>query len=182
FGALGQINSWLVGPIYMLQEASREDNLLGDRIGKLHPVWKTPAFALTVQAIIVTVLCFSTFISPSVAAAYWMLTALTTITYFIPYLVMFPAFWRLRKTQPDTPRSFKIPGKVLPAILPALGFLSIAFAVALLFIPPSQIDMGGYFQYAGKIIGGAVLAVVVAEYIYHRAQKRNARLSMAGGK
>ncbi|VEA16117.1 putative amino acid transporter [Salmonella enterica subsp. enterica] len=29
FGALGQINSWLVGPIYMLQEASREDNLLG---------------------------------------------------------------------------------------------------------------------------------------------------------
>lgn len=145
-------------------------------------MWKTPAFALTVQAIIVTALCFSTFISPSVAAAYWMLTALTTITYFIPYLVMFPAFWRLRKTQPDTPRSFKIPGKVLPAILPALGFLSIAFAVALLFIPPSQIDMGGYFQYAGKIIGGAVLAVVVAEYIYHRAQKRNARLSMAGGK
>ncbi|EKS3345176.1 amino acid permease, partial [Salmonella enterica] len=182
FGALGQINSWLVGPIYMLQEASREDNLLGDRIGKLHPVWKTPAFALTVQAIIVTVLCFSTFISPSVAAAYWMLTALTTITYFIPYLVMFPAFWRLRKTQPDTPRSFKIPGKVLPAILAALGFLSITFAVALLFIPPSQIDMGGYFQYAGKIIGGAVLAVVVAEFIYHRAQKRNARLSMAGGK
>lgn len=153
-----------------------------NRIGKLHPVWKTPAFALTVQAIIVTIMCFSTFISPSVAAAYWMLTALTTITYFIPYLVMFPAFWRLRKTQPDTPRSFKIPGKVLPAILPALGFLSIAFAVALLFIPPSQIDMGGYFQYAGKIIGGAVLAVVVAEYIYHRAQKRNARLSMAGGK
>ena len=182
FGALGQINSWLVGPIYMLQEASREDNLLGDKIARLHPVWKTPAFALIVQAIIVTVLCFSTFISPSVAAAYWMLTALTTITYFIPYLVMFPAFWRLRQTQPDTPRSFKIPGKILPAVLPALGFISIAFAVALLFIPPSQIDMGGYFQYAGKIVGGALLAVIVAECIYHRAQKRNARLSVAGGK
>ncbi len=39
------------------REASREDNLLGE-IGKLHPVWKTPAFALTVQAIIVTVMCF----------------------------------------------------------------------------------------------------------------------------
>ncbi len=81
-----------------------------------------------------------------------------------------------------SPRQSSPECKVLPAILPALGFLSIAFAVALLFIPPSQIDMGGYFQYAGKIIGGAVLAVVVAEYIYHRAQKRNARLSMAGGK
>ncbi|HHT2316026.1 TPA: amino acid permease, partial [Klebsiella pneumoniae] len=153
-----------------------------DKIAQLHPVWKTPAFALMVQAIIVTVLCFSTFISPSVAAAYWMLTALTTITYFIPYLVMFPAFWRLRKTQPDTPRSFKIPGKVLPAVLPALGFISIAFAVVLLFIPPSQIDMGGYFQYAGKIIGGALLAIVVAEWIYHRALKRNTRLGMVKGK
>jgi hypothetical protein len=70
---------------------------------------------------------------------------------------------------------------VLPAVLPALGFISIAFAVALLFIPPSQIDMGGYFQYAGKIIAGALLAVVVAEWIYHRAQKRNARLNVAGG-
>lgn len=95
---------------------------------------------------------------------------------------MFPAFWRLRKTQPDTPRSFKIPGKVLPAVLPALGFISIAFAVVLLFIPPSQIDMGGYFQYAGKIIGGALLAIVVAEWIYHRALKRNTRLGMVKGK
>ncbi len=179
FGVLGQINSWLVGPIYMLQEASREDNLLGERVGKLHPEYQTPAFALVMQAIIVSVLCFSTFVSPSVAAAYWMLTALTTITYFIPYLVMFPAFYRLRIIRPDTPRSFKVPGRVLPVLLPALGFISIAFAVCLLFIPPSQIDMGGYFQYAGKIIGGAALAVIVAEITYHRAQRRNAK-SVAG--
>ncbi len=43
FGALGQINSRLVGPIYML-EASREDNLLGTesanyiRCGKRPPL------------------------------------------------------------------------------------------------------------------------------------------------
>ena len=173
FGALGQINSWLVGPIYMLQEASKEDNLLGERIGRLHPVYQTPAFALVIQAIIVTVLCFSTFVSPSIAAAYWMLTALTTICYFIPYLVMFIAYYRLRITQPDVPRSFKIPGKVLPIVLPGLGFLSTLFAVILVFIPPAQIDMGGYVEYIAKIVGGAVLAIVLAEWIYHRAQKRN---------
>lgn len=175
FGALGQINSWLVGPIYMLQEASREDNLLGERVGRLHPKYKTPAFALIVQALIVSVLCFSTFVSPSVAAAYWMLTALTTVCYFIPYLVMFLAYYRLRVTHPDVPRSFKIPGKVLPLVLPGLGFLSILFAVVLVFIPPAQIDMGGYFAYIGKIIGGALLAIGLAEWIYHRAQRRNAQ-------
>jgi len=102
-----------------------------------------------------------------------MLTALTTICYFIPYLVMFIAYYRLRITQPDVPRSFKIPGKVLPIVLPGLGFLSTLFAVILVFIPPAQIDMGGYVEYIAKIVGGAVLAIVLAEWIYHRAQKRN---------
>ena len=177
FGALGQINSWLVGPIYMLQEASREDNLLGDKISELHPKYGTPAFALIVQAVIVSVLCFSTFVSPSVAAAYWMLTALTTICYFIPYLCMFPAYLRLRVTQPDVPRSFKIPGKVLPVVLPVLGFCSIAFAVFLVFIPPAELDMGGAGFYFAKLIGGAALAIGTAEWIYHRAQRRNAKLA-----
>ncbi|MGS9164820.1 APC family permease, partial [Salmonella enterica subsp. enterica serovar Infantis] len=77
-----------------------EDKHLGDPIGKLHPEWKTHAFALTVQSIIVKVLCFTTFISPSVAQAYWKITAIKTITYYIHYLVMFPEFCSLRKTQP----------------------------------------------------------------------------------
>lgn len=182
FGAIGQVNSWLVGPIYMLQEASREDKLLGETVSKLHPKYGTPSFALTVQAVIVSILCLSTFISPSVAAAYWMLTALTTICYFIPYLLMFPAFMRLRVTQPDVPRSFRIPGKVLPIILPLLGWLSIAFAVVLVFIPPAELDMGGYGFYLAKLLGGAVLAVGLAEFVYHRAQKRNAALAAAAVK
>ncbi len=61
-----------------------EDNLLGTESANYIRCGKRPPLPLTVQVIIVTVLCFSTFISPSVAAAYWMLTALTTITYFIP--------------------------------------------------------------------------------------------------
>lgn len=84
-------SGWWI-PFICYKKPLREDNLLGDRIGKLHPVRKTPVFALIVQAIIVTILYFSNFISPRVAVAYWMLTELTTITYFIPYLVIFSAF------------------------------------------------------------------------------------------
>lgn len=174
FGAVGQVNSWLVGPIYMLQEASREDKILGENVAKLHPKYGTPAFALIIQAVIVSILCLSTFISPSVAAAYWMLTALTTICYFIPYLVMFPSFIRLRQIQPNVPRSFRIPGKILPIVLPLLGWCSIFFAVVLVFIPPAELDMGGYGFYLAKLLGGAVLAIALAEWTYHRAQKRNA--------
>lgn len=178
-GALGQINSWLVGPIYMLQEASKDQKILGDKISELHPVYKTPAYALYWQAIFVTICCFSTFISPSIAAAYWFLTALTTVSYFIPYLCMFMSFMRLRKTQPDVPRSFKIPGKVLPVVLPLLGWLSIAFAVVLVFIPPVGLDMGGYGLYIAKMVFGTCLFVGVGLWTYARAEKRNAALKAA---
>ncbi|GGY26212.1 APC family permease [Paludibacterium paludis] len=174
-GAIGQVNSWLVGPIYMLQEASREDNLLGERVSSLHPVYQTPAFALIVQAVLVTVFCFSTFVSPSVEAAYWTLTALTTLCYFVPYLVMFLAFFQLRRAQPDVTRSFRIPGRVLPVVLPALGFLSVAFAVVLVLIPPAGMDMGGggYLAYGGKLVLGILAAIGLAEWIYHRARRRH---------
>ena len=49
------------------------------------------------------------------------------MAFFIPYLCMFMSFMRLRKTQPDVPRSFKIPGKVL------LGFFEMDIKIVLLF-------------------------------------------------
>ncbi len=67
----------LVGPIYMLRKPRVKIICWGTTNRQVHPVWKHTlnAFALTVQAIIVTVLCFHDFISPSVAAKHWMLTA-----------------------------------------------------------------------------------------------------------
>ena len=44
----------------------------------------------------------------------------------------------------------------------------------LVFIPPAELDMGGYGFYLAKLLGGAILAVGLAEWIYHRAQRRNA--------
>lgn len=76
--------------------------------------------------------------------------------------------------QPNVPRSFRIPGKILPIVLPLLGWCSIFFAVVLVFIPPAELDMGGYGFYLAKLLGGAVLAIALAEWTYHRAQKRNA--------
>ena len=68
-GALAQVNAWLVGPIYMLNVASAETgNILGKKLSERHPKYGTPSFALYAQAVIVTVLCFMTFVSPSLEA------------------------------------------------------------------------------------------------------------------
>lgn len=172
-GALGQINSWLVGPIYMLNVANSEQHVLGTKIGEMHPKYNTPAFALKVEAVLVSIFCLSTFVSPSMEAAYWTLTALNTLCYFIPYLLMFSSFYILRKKFPDVERSFKIPGKILPAILPAMGFLSVAFAIVLLFVPPDQIDLGNLVVYELQIGGGGVLFALIGDLLYKRALKKN---------
>lgn len=178
-GALGQINSWLVGPIYMLNVANSEHNVLGSKIGELHPKYNTPAFALTVQAILVSIFCLSTFVSPSMEAAYWTLTALNTLCYFIPYLMMFAAFIVLRKKFPDKERSFKIPGKILPTLCAAMCFISISFAIILLFVPPDQIDLGNLLVYELQIGGGGFIFWIVGDILYKRAIKKKSSSDVA---
>ena len=89
---------------------------------------------------------------------------------------MFPAYLRLRRIHPEVPRSFRIPGRVLPILLPVLGWCSILFAVMLLFIPPAGLDLGGYGLYVAKIVGGALLALLTAQWTYRQAMKRRAAL------
>lgn len=172
-GALGQINSWLVGPIYMLNAANAEHQILGSRIGYMHPKYNTPDLALKIQAVLVSIFCLSTFASKNMEAAYWRLTALTALCYFIPYLLMFSGFYILRVKYPGKERSFKIPGRVLPILLPFTGFASITFAIVLLFIPPSQVDVGSRVMYELQIGGGGALFALIGDILYLRAKKRS---------
>lgn len=175
FGALGQINSWLVGPIYMFQEAASDAKILASDsiITKKHPKYDTPHIALYAQAILVTIMCFSTFLSESLEGAYWILSAMTTVCYFVPYILMFSAFMVLRQTQPNVKRTFKIPGKILPYVISSMGLASTLFAVAILFIPPAGIEMGSFWVDTAQIFGGALVAIIFANVLYSRGQKRN---------
>ncbi|WP_123053179.1 APC family permease [Clostridium sp. JN-1] len=178
FGALAQVNSWLVGPIYMLNVASGKNNILGKKISEVDPKTGAPKYALYVQAVLVSIFCLSTFISPSAEAAYWTLTALTTLVYFIPYLFMFASYLVLRKKRPEVNRTFKIPGKVLPIVLPIFGFASTLFAIALLFIPPSQINTGSLFVFELKVAGGGIVAAIAADLLYKKAKKNNEKVQI----
>ncbi len=172
-GAIGQTNAWLIGPIYMLNAASGEHHILGKKISELHPKYRTPSFALYVQACLVSFFCLFSFITPSAEAAYWALSAMTILFYFVQYLLVFAAYYKLRITKKDVKRTFVIPGKVLPVILPALGFISIVFALVLAVIPPAQIDMGNKIIYELQTIGGLVVAAIVGDLLYRRAIRRH---------
>jgi amino acid transporter len=70
-----------------------------------------------------------------------MLTALTTQILVMMYIMIFAAAIRLRYTQPDVPRAYKIPGgKIGIWIVAGMGIFGSAFSLIIGFVPPSGIS------------------------------------------
>ena len=107
-GTLALISTWLLGPSKGLYASERT----GDLPPELHYVNKrhVPVALLVFQGILSTLFALMFLFVPSINSSYWMLTALTTQILVMMYIMIFAAAIRLRYTQPDAPRAYKIPG------------------------------------------------------------------------
>ena len=68
------------------------------------------SLSLIFQGIGGTIFSLLFLLVPNVSTSYWMLSAVTAQIVIIMYGLMFAAVIRLRYTQPDTPRPYRIPG------------------------------------------------------------------------
>ena len=69
---------------------------------------------------------------------------------------------RLRETQPNLPRAFKVPGgKYGMSVFGGLGFVAVAFAFVLCFIPPSQLPIDSPTVYTIFIVAGVFVFVLI---------------------
>ncbi len=65
---------------------------------------------------------------------------MTVTLYLVMYMLMYAAALRLRITQPDTARSYKVPGGPAGMFTVAgIGFAGVGFAFVASFFPPSQL-------------------------------------------
>jgi amino acid transporter len=127
-GAVAGMLAWLVGPLLSLSSISRH-GLLPPIFGKLN-ARQAPAAIMLWQACIVTVIAAMFALVPKVNDAYWILSATSTVLLTFYYLPIFAAVIRLRYTQPDAVRPFRIPGGVIGVwVVAGSGFLATAFAV-----------------------------------------------------
>ena len=107
-GAVALMCAWLVGPLLSLSAVARH--------GLLPPIFRrlsarqVPAAIMLWQGAVVTVIAAAFALLPSVNQAYWILTATVTALLAFYYLPIFAAVIRLRYTQPDAIRPFRIPG------------------------------------------------------------------------
>jgi amino acid transporter len=166
YGALGGVLAWITGPSRGLLATAHD--------GKLPPwMQKTTKTGvqkniLIIQGIVVTALSAIYLVVTDVSVVFFLITAMAISLYIIVYLLMYAAAIRLRYTQPDLERSFKIPGGNFGMWLVAgLGFAAVAFAFVLAFVPPDQLPIGNPAMYVALVAGGAIIftaAPIVLEW------------------
>ncbi|ABN07219.1 amino acid permease-associated region [Methanocorpusculum labreanum Z] len=158
-GAIGQVSTWILGPVRGLFATAKE--------GTLPPVLQKtnkndiPVNMLILQGILITFWGAVYALAPGgVNSSFWMLFALTTTVYIVMYFLMYAAAIRLRYTRPDVPRAFKIPGgKAGMWLVGGFGFVMMAILFVVAMLPPTQISEGAGFV-AFMIIGTVVVAAI----------------------
>ena len=166
-GSLGAMSMWVVTPLKMLLESTKM-GVLPHSLTKLNK-HDMPSRAMLVQAVVITGIILITALMPSVNALYETLVLMATITYFIPYVFMFSAFFRLRAKYPHKHRPYHIPGgKWLAWLVGMLGFLSVLLAIVLPFItaPADLKTINAILLYKIEIAAGPILFFLIGYLIY----------------
>lgn len=165
FGAVGELNAWIIGPVRALHATSKH--------GDLPPLFQKlnahgmPANLLLFQGVIVSISTFVFLFMPSASSAFWILSAMSAQLYLIMYFLMFLSAIKLRYSHPHVERIYRIPYK-MPGIwfVGSLGALSSLFAFFIGFIPPGQLNTGSLLFYESFLIIGISVMALIPFLIY----------------
>jgi glutamate:GABA antiporter len=152
------------------------DRYLPPVFGRIHPRWRTPYVALLVYGAAGILFGVLSQAGTSVQAAYQLLVAMSFITYFIPYLLVFAAMIRLQD-RPYPEGAFRLPGgRWLATPLASLGFVTTAVAIVLAAFPAEDERYPATALLKILIMTAVVLLAGVA--VYRRGQRSIARAAL----
>ena len=116
-----------------------------------------PKNMMLIQGVIVTVLASLYFVMKDVSVAFFLLSALTVAVYIIMYLLMYMAAIKLRKSQPNMERPYKVPGGTLGMwIVAGVGIVAAILGLVLAFFPPAQLPIGSPKSYVAVVAVGTI--------------------------
>ncbi|MDP3559820.1 MAG: APC family permease [Legionellaceae bacterium] len=169
-GNVSSVSTWIIGPTKGLLVAAR-DGSIPARFAKVNK-HGAPVAILITQAILFSLLNTVFVLFKSINAAYWLLSDLSAIMALLVYVFMFAAAIRLRYSQPEKPRPYKIPGGMVGIWLVAgAGFTCCLLTACLGFVPPTQIPVDSIWIFEGLLVGGLFLFMGVP-FIWSRPRKR----------
>lgn len=165
FGVLGQVSCVIaapssgmlsVGKAGYLPRSLQKTNKNGIQV----PI-------LWIQGIMVSILALVLVVLPSVQSAYQILSQMSTVIYLTMVFIIYFTFIRLRRTEPNVKRGFRVPGgefgKWLVTIVGCIGALA---AMVLSFVPPTQINTGSPAVYVVILVAGSAIFLAVPFIVY----------------
>jgi amino acid transporter len=165
-GVLCGLASWSLGPAEGMRRVAAD--------GHLNPWWGrtnrrgAPTSVLILQATLGSLLALAMVFVDNINTYYWMLTALVAQTFLVMYFLMYISVLRLRRTEPDAPRPFKIPGgKPGLLLVTGAGMAGALFTFFLGFIPATHLSTAGTIAYVGVMAFG-MLVIIGTPFLLHR--------------
>jgi len=155
--------TWTMGANRTAAQAA-EEGTLPAIFGRLHPVNKTPVGAYIITGIVSTlVVIVYGFLARSNEDLFWTLFAFSSIVFLLPYLMLYPAFLKLRASDPEARRPYRFPGgQPFAWVMSILGLLFIIQAIVLfIWVPGEPID----WAYAAPILIGVAVTLAIGEVL-----------------
>jgi glutamate:GABA antiporter len=157
-GNLGGVGAWLAGSA-RLPFAAGVNDALPPAFARLHPRWQTPYISLILMGVVATVFIIASLANTTVKSAYLLLTQLTLILFFIPYVYIFVVYLKLRRQRTT--------GTLL---LGLLGLAAVLLSIVLGFVPPA--DEANPFLYRCKVVAGVVVFTGLGLWLARRSRRR----------
>ena len=161
--------TWTMGANRTAAQAADEGELPAV-FGRLDPVNKTPIGANIITGIVSTfVIVLYGFMAGSAEDLFWTLFKFSSIIFFLPYLLLFPAFIVLRKKDASVERPYRMPGShTFAVIVAAICELFIAQAIVFFIWVPGQALSADTLP----VLIGMFLTILIGEVILLSSGKK----------
>jgi len=163
---------WTIGANLAASEASQRGDL-PKVFGIVHPTRKTPTGAALLTAIIGTAITLiygvlSSLTQGSIDTVFWNLFYLSSAIFLLPYVVLMLVFLKLRKSDPDAHRPYKVPGSSgFLTVMAWVPLIMLVFSVLFFILNPFSFD----WSWTAPVLIGFVVALAIGEVMVRIAPK-----------
>ena len=173
YGAIAMVVTWMAGPSKGMLEVAKDGYL--PKFMQKENAYGMPTGTLIVQGVFSSILSLAVLFMPTVSGAFWIMSALAAQLYLVMYLLMFAAAIKLRYSQPEVERSYKIPGGNFGMwLVSGVAFVTSLFVILFGFIPTETVRKAGTLSmiaYVAFLLIGVIVFVAAPIFLYNRAQK-----------
>ncbi|WP_026389369.1 APC family permease [[Acholeplasma] multilocale] len=182
YSLFGTMMTWVIGANLGAVEAAEDDQLPIVFGSKFKPTGQPLGASVLTGAISIVCLLIAGFTSKAgdteTGDLFEALFSFQSVVFLIPYLLIFPSFYMLRKKDKEAERPFTIPGnKYVIFMITFVPFFLIIAALFLLTVgdliiqPEEGIDWAKSGMKLGFTIGGSLFSILVGEVLIRIAEK-----------